>query len=153
MNKERHLGLLAVRQHYQQAASRHSTKRAGLVPFVKVIFEALAVRKTSKDSQLPHHRVSSQNSRDTHSSDCALQSQPGSHVHNFIHWCVPHSQYATLMFPLQCCNIKTDVDFFRALNNLYARSRTRYQALLSFKKPVALRFVKVRSTLVLCTMY
>jgi hypothetical protein len=48
------------------------------------------------------------------------------------------------MLSLNPCKIETDIDFFRALHRLYATSTYRYKKILSFKKPVAVRFVKVR---------
>jgi hypothetical protein len=73
-----------------------------------------------------------------------MQTQSGQHNHHFIHWCIPWSRYATRMSHLQSCQIYSDVEFFRALNERYVQPKRRYQALMSFKKPVSLRFVKFR---------
>ena len=47
------------------------------------------------------------------------------------------------MEPLQACNLACDSDFFHAMRWRYYGSKSRFQIMLSFKKPVAITFVKV----------
>jgi hypothetical protein len=140
IDKERELRLLAMQQNYQHAASRHSAKQGGVIYRVRGFLTTFTQAAASGDLHLP---TAMPISRDTRSKACTNQNQSGTHVHNFIHWCIPRSQYATRMFPLKACQINGDMDFFRALNKLYRDSSNRIQMLLSFKKPIALRFVKV----------
>jgi hypothetical protein len=79
---------------------------------------------------------------------CNLQTQSNQHKHHFIHWCIPWSRYATRMSALQSCQLRTDIDFFRALKQHYVHSKELYKKILSFKKPIALRFVKASASFV-----
>jgi hypothetical protein len=139
-NKERQLRLLSVQQQFQQAASQNS-RRGSITLSMQNFFSFFALPTRSNDSQLPQHQTSVASTGNATGS-CTAQTQSGQHSHHFIHWCIPWKRYATRMSPLQSCQIYSDIDFFRALKQHYARSKRGYQMLLSFKKPVALRFVK-----------
>jgi hypothetical protein len=139
--KEQQLTLLSVRQQYQQAASQNS-QRSSITSSIRGFFSFFTVPTASNNAQLQQHQTAVSNAGNATGNSCTMQTQSGQHNHHFIHWCIPWSRYATRMSHLQSCQIYSDVDFFRALNERYVQSKRRYQALMSFKKPVALRFVK-----------
>lgn len=75
---------------------------------------------------------------------CNPSNNDNQHQHNFVHWCMPSTPYATHMLPLQTCPMRSDIDFFHALRAQYKEKTGRYKSILSFKKPIAIRFVKFR---------
>jgi hypothetical protein len=141
--KEKQLTLLSVRQQFQQAASQNSP-RSSIASSIRGFFSFLTVPTASNNAQLPQHQTAVPNASNATAKSCTLQTQSGQHNHHFIHWCIPWSRYATRMSHLQSCQIYSDLDFFRALKKRYLQSKRHYQSLMSFKKPVALRFVKFR---------
>jgi hypothetical protein len=141
--KEQQLRLLSVRQQFQQAASQNS-QRSSTASSILGFFSSFTLSTASNTAQLPRHRTAGSNASNAMGKSCTIQTQSAQHSHHFIHWCIPWSRYATRMSPLQACHFYPDVDFFRALKLRYSQSKRRYQTLLSFKKPVALRFVKFR---------
>jgi hypothetical protein len=142
-SKQRQLRLLSVRQRFEQAASQNS-KQGNRFSSVQNFLASFTRPAASSNAQLPQHQPPGHMPAIAQDKNCNTQTRGGQHNHNFVHWCIPSSRYATHMLPLQSCQINSDLDFFVALKERYNQSKRKYQTLLSLKKPVALRFVKVR---------
>jgi hypothetical protein len=140
----RTLHLLGVRQQFQHVASQHSTRQGNAISSMRTFFASLTFRAAPEGQGLPRHNLPSPSSRNAQRASCPSHSQSDPHIHKFIHWCFPRSRYATEMYPMQSCDINTDIEFFRALKHNYTRAKGRLKWWFSFKIPVALRFVKVR---------
>ncbi|PSN71568.1 hypothetical protein BS50DRAFT_570896 [Corynespora cassiicola Philippines] len=99
-------------------------------------------KQRSSSATLPSHQPRPFNASPQNDTSCTshVSSDPGGHT--FIHPCLPYSLYLTRMEPLQACNLTCDSDFFHAMRWRYYGSKSRFQIMLSFKKPVAITFVK-----------
>jgi hypothetical protein len=138
------LQILSLQQIYQHAASQ-STGKPTFGASIRNIVAEFSWSKISKPTQLPFHqqRFNAGPGTDLGGS-CDSQTNTAQHHHNFIHFCIPSTRYATYMSPLQACLMRSDIAFFKALQALYKQSTAHYKRVLSFKKPIALRFVKFR---------
>jgi hypothetical protein len=141
-NRSRQLRLLSVRQMYQQAASQHSPRSYSTFT-VRRFLSYFTGTEASSNIPLPQHQPPDPTANNVATKQCITQSGSVQHKHHFIHWCIPWSRYAVRMSPLQSCQIRSDLDFFKLLKQRYLQSKGRYKMFLSFKKPTALRFVKV----------
>jgi hypothetical protein len=143
-SKLKQLRLLIVRQQHQHTASQGNSKQENRISVAKHYFLSFIGRIPSKDARLPlpQHHTSKRYPEENQTSSCKTIAPSHVHIHKFVHWCIPRSRHATHMFPLKSCHITTDVAFFRTLKERYIHLKE-YQTWLSFKRPVALRFVKV----------
>ncbi|KAH8636771.1 hypothetical protein IG631_08606 [Alternaria alternata] len=141
-NRSQQLRLLSVRQMYQQAASQHSPRSYSTFT-VRRFLSYFTGTEASSNIPLPQHQPPDPTANNVATKQCITQSGSVQHKHHFIHWCIPRSRYAVRMSPLQSCQIRSDLDFFKLLIQRYLQSKGRYKMFLSFKKPTALRFVKL----------
>jgi hypothetical protein len=133
--------MMSARARYYDTAPSHTGKR-GLSGIINDFFRSNAAMSSNEvlpQQQRTHHGVPTSGNQDM----CTKhpQSDPGGH--RYLHWCFPWTRYSVRMHPLRMCHIYSDMDFFAALKTRYDATRTRSRRWLSFKKPTALRFVKV----------
>lgn len=136
----------AIRQIYYRKATS-TAKRGGFGQQLKSFFNSLWSNiMTGPKQMLPQHR-NQKSVTQSEKSVCQGHSFTDDTGHMYIHYCIPYAGYAARMLPLRSCTYRSDLEFFTALRDHYHGIQNRFRKALSFKRPVAVRFVKVSNAI------
>jgi hypothetical protein len=137
--KQKFFRILSIRGKYYKANSSKPERR-GIIGLFKKWFTSSVAQ--ADGVPLPRQQSQSRSAGSKSQQICETHTHSDPNGHRYVHWCIPWTSYLTRMDPLQLCQIYSDRDFFFALKTRYYHAKSRSRRLLSFKKPVALRFVK-----------